>query len=469
MRRIVILAVVAAWSVCRADQICITSDKGVTYGPFDVKAGAVLNFGDATFTITKVKTAPNRILEAMEAIRIPEIDFRAANIRDVVEFLSEASVEFDKSNKRVNIVLLLGPDKPEVPLITFRARDITLLEAVKLVCKVANLKYFVRDGVVMIASTNEPEGSIVTRRYDVSPTVQDRFIQGGCPGLRNKEKDQVRSVNDQLQDYFTQLGVKWPSGSSICHLQNIGKLVVSNTEDNLVTFEQALAESGLNPSQIEAEMRFVSFDLADVSKLAAEGTFLQDSLIRLWKDGRGTLLAAPKVVTKNGCEASVKGVTECIYPTSFSIVSGCGHEILSGTNAVAARGVPAVEPQDFETRECGVIFTVMPEVYFDGRTINLTVTPEMVEEPVWQDYGQTYTDAAGKEQHLTMKQPFFHTQQFSTSVQIRDGATVLVGGGMPSRDGKKAVYAFVTAKLIDLAGKPLKAKVQAQVPPVGCE
>ena len=472
MRRIVILAVVTAWSVCRADQICITSDKGVTYGPFDVRAGAVLNLGDETFTIAKVKTAPNKTLDAMEAIRIPEIDFRAANIHDVVAFLMEAGKEFDKNKKGVNLLLDLHADKPdagqEVPLITFSARDITLLESVKLVCKVANLKYFVRDGVVMIAPANVPEGPIVIRSYDVWPTLVERCGQlgHGC-GPRSEERDQVKDDNDQVRDYFTQLGVKWPTGSSIHYVQSANKLVVGNTEENLTVFELLLVGLNVVPCQVEVELRFVSFELADVSKLAAEGTLLQDGLTRLWKDGHGTLLSAPHVMTKSGLEASVKGVTEYIYPTTFSINTGGTANCLVGTNVITAGGLPMVEPQDFQTREAGVIFTVMPEISTEGDMINLTMTLEMVEEPVRQDYSQTYSDAVGKEQHLTMKQPFFHTQTLSTSVQVKDGAMVLAGGGMPSRDGKKAVYAFVTARLVDLSGKPLKAK--AQVPPVGCE
>ena len=58
------------------------------------------------------ETDEDRILSKMEAIRIPEIDFRQANIHDVVNFLQEASVEYDPSDdpnapKGVNIILNL--------------------------------------------------------------------------------------------------------------------------------------------------------------------------------------------------------------------------------------------------------------------------------------------------------------------------------------------------------------------------
>ena len=56
-----------------------------------------------------------------------------------------------------------------------------------------------------------------------------------------------------------------------------------------------------------------------------------------------------------------------------------------------------------------------------------------------------------------MEMPFFHTQTVTTSISIKDGATVLLGGGMPSRDPAKVVYTFVSARRVGLDGKPLKS------------
>jgi len=76
------------------------------------------------------------------------------------------------------------------------------------------------------------------------------------------------------------------------------------------------------------------------------------------------------------------------------------------------------------------------------------LAPQLVGEPTWQDYGTKYADQYGRPQALSMKQPFFHAYALSTSVSINNGQKILVGGGMPSRDGKRSVYAFITAKLI---------------------
>jgi hypothetical protein len=57
-----------------------------------------------------------------------------------------------------------------------------------------------------------------------------------------------------------------------------------------------------------------------------------------------------------------------------------------------------------------------------------------------------------------MEQPFFHQYTVTTQIAVKNGATIMIGGGMNSRDGKKAVYLFVSARLLDTEGKPLKRK-----------
>jgi general secretion pathway protein D len=156
-------------------------------------------------------------------------------------------------------------------------------------------------------------------------------------------------------------------------------------------------------------------------------------------------------------EATVKGVTEVIYPTEFTVTP-----VGTNTNTTVTADGTITEPGSFETREVGVILQVLPEVTLDGSMINLTMTPQVVYEPEWKDYGGRFAGPKGKGEGAKMEVPFFHTQMVTTSISIKDGATVLLGGGMPAKDPAKVVYAFVTARRVGLDGKPLKS---AAVPP----
>lgn len=542
-------------------------------------------------TTTGEDSARVKILRKMEKIKIPEISFRQAYIHDVIDFLQEASVEFDEpteddSKLGVNIILNLGakgeqtdaePASPfgdldsgesvpdDVPLITFSARYISLLEALKIVTRVANLKYTIQGSVVMVLPQDATIEDIIYRMYDVLPSFIQRVGEigtelGGAGGRRGGGGGDFVELSGQsiggerpIKEFFEEMGVKWPEGSSIKYISAIGKLVVANTADNLTVFEQILSVLNVVPNQIEIEARFVEVSQTDLDSLGFEwmltdnweiahnknsinaplgarqriemkanapGGFtkgnrfspdispstgiqgIQDDLLTvagvltnpeltfvlhaLQQKGNTDLLSAPKVTTQSGQEATIKVVTEYIYPTDFTVTPVTATAAGGSGTAQIVGGI--VEPSSFETREVGVILTVLPEVSTEGQMITLTMTPEVVEEPEWRNFGTTFTDPQGVTQQLNMEQPFFHTRSVSTSISIYNGATVVMGGMITEnrvgvddkvpllgdipligrifrsrydRSEKRNLLIFVTARLVDPAGRPVERATEA--------
>jgi hypothetical protein len=130
--------------------------------------------------------APRQGLRAkMSDTRVAEIDFRETRIADVVDFLRNASRAFDPAKepgqrKGINFVLNLrrsaddGAQEAAVPPITFKARDISLLEVLDVVTQVAGLKYRVEGNVVIIVPRDAPDGPILQRSYTVIPAVGEK-------------------------------------------------------------------------------------------------------------------------------------------------------------------------------------------------------------------------------------------------------------------------------------------------------
>lgn len=121
----------------------------------------------------------------MSGTRIPEIAFREASITDVVEFLRNASQQYDPDaepgqGRGINFVLNLrrsaepGAGEVVVPPITFKANDVSLLEALTVVTQVAGLKFRIEGNVVFIVPHDAPNGPIVQRSYPVLPTVSEK-------------------------------------------------------------------------------------------------------------------------------------------------------------------------------------------------------------------------------------------------------------------------------------------------------
>lgn len=465
MRLCMAVLLAAAAIACRAEEFFLKGDDGTSYGPFELKEGAKVRIGQAEATLSRIQTKESQVREALDRIIIPEVEFRDADIRDVITFLQEASVEHDAKKRGVNMILSLtsatnavpdsttalstnAPQREECQRITFKARDISLLETLKIVTNIAGMKYVIEDNAVLVLPQSSPTGPLVRRMFDILPSFWEKIREMNEANAAHENRD----INDTLRMFFRDFGVQWPAGSSIKFALTVGKIIVVNTKENIEVLEALFSRLDVIPYEIEIQLEFVSFDLTNIERLASSSISAKE-LTRLWTNGHGQLLASPRVITQPGVQATVKGVTECIYPTEYrayhnaSTNEPCTH---SETNSVLS------EPGDYETREVGAILTVLPEVSPEGQIINLTLTPELVEEPTWRHFNGTCEDSKGELRTIPQEQPFFHIYSFNTSISISNGARVLVGGGMPNRDGSKVVYAFVTARLVGMDGEPLK-------------
>ena len=173
-------------------------------------------------------------------------------------------------------------------------------------------------------------------------------------------------------------------------------------------------------------------------------------------------------------------VEEIIYPTEFDAQAE-NVSIAGGDNQ--QQTVVVVTPGGFETREVGVILNVTPTVGPDGYTIDLAMVPEVSELVRWMDYGSSTA---------SMVQPIFSSRNVTTSIVIWDGQTVVMGGLIKEEmttvndkvpllgdipllgrlfrnegewSQKKNLLIFVTARLVDPAGKPIHKQEEMGVMP----
>lgn len=170
--------------------------------------------------------------------------------------------------------------------------------------------------------------------------------------------------------------------------------------------------------------------------------------------------ASPSVTTKNGIKATVEITREIIYPTEFDPPqlppNGNGTTITIGATLQPMIATPTT-PTAFETRKTGVLLDVEPIISEDGRTVELTITPELSDFEGFINYGSAiyspasrsvlsiqlggvaanaaattgYIPVSSPEQLITpnlILQPVFKTQKVATAVKVWDGATVVLGG-----------------------------------------
>jgi general secretion pathway protein D len=200
-------------------------------------------------------------------------------------------------------------------------------------------------------------------------------------------------------------------------------------------------------------------------------------------DKRADLLSAPKVTTVSGNTAQIKVVREFRYPTEFTPPTATAAG--GGTTGSGSVAVTPATPGGFETREVGVLLNVTPTVGPDGYTINLTLVPEVSDFDGFINYGSEGSIAAGNTVvpvNFVFNQPVFSSRQVTTTIQIWDGQTVVIGGliredivaindkvpflgdipmlgrlfrSKAEAKDKRNLLIFVTAKLVDPAGNAI--------------
>lgn len=275
------------------------------------------------------KPASDRLNEKMQKIIIPAVEFRQANINDVVNFLVEASINADPDKEGVNIILNLGqsgggsvaapapvmsqgvddwgfggddfgaplstgaPSTPGVRDITLNLRRISMLDAIKYITEVAGLKYRIEDSAVMITPLDAPIGNIITRMYPVQPSIMDVIVERQSTSADDRSQEfvsmsgRVTVTKSDVKDFFEKTGVKFPVGASITYNATISQLIVANTADNLETFEHILKQLNVVPNQVEIEARFVEVDQSDLEELGLQWILNDNYEFATKKDGSG--------------------------------------------------------------------------------------------------------------------------------------------------------------------------------------
>ncbi len=264
--------------------------------------------------------------------------------------------------------------------------------------------------------------------------------------------------------------------------------------------------------------------LASPGVFALAGAFTDPQfqlVIRALNQSKGVdLLSSPSITARDQEEASIDIVREFRYPTEFTppqIPQSVGAAPAGGAGggaaaAAAPTSVPVTPttPSAFDKRDTGVKLKVTPSIKGDNYAIDLDLSPEVTEFEGFINYGspiQTVSvssavSAAGVSLGSTPKavtltdnvinQPIFSVRRIRTNVTLLDGETIGLGGliredvqkindkvpflgdiplvGRLFRSNvdqhiKKNLMIYVTARIIDASGQPLKAtKAETEQP-----
>ena len=234
-----------------------------------------------------------------------------------------------------------------------------------------------------------------------------------CDGEHMSPAEKAAEREAEWKAFFSpQRGcnVSWPAGSGI--REEGRSLIMTNTRFNLEALTVWLNGLYLR-GMVEIEMRIES---------------------------DGTVLAEPRILTRDGNESVFKSVVEYLYPQDY--------DVMVETNSCAA-----VEPQNFTMRESGVIVDVVPGLR-DSGMIALELKVSHVGEPKWKDYGETLIAPNGDKYSLPMEQPIFPSRDIDTHL--------LLAPGVPVTIGDKSLRVTVVSRLVAPDGKQASTGAQQE-------
>jgi len=245
---------------------------------------------------------------------------------------------------------------------------------------------------------------LLLRQLDVAPIqvlIEARFVEVTFTDTKEWGLDEQLTGDASL----TKKGDGTTRGPGL-ELAKTGSLLARGTKINFTDFTNQVAGNGLN------------LTLQGI----LSGTQYQAVLHALAENKKTKTLSAPRVTTLNNQTATIKVVTEFVYATHYkpTVVrqdlngNGTFNDVVNGVSET--RFVNA--PQDFVTKDLGILLHVTPSVGEDLKTITLALKPEVSEKKTDDTFGGGVT------------LPRFTTRNLQTSVVIENGETIMLGGLM---------------------------------------
>ena len=285
-------------------------------------------FNQKTATITTGPTtnAPSTtaINKKLNDIVFPKINFTDSTVREAIEFLVQKSKSLDPKNEGVSIVLKLadeggpgpasapppapaavpgipgldpapgaGAGVPGIPVagggsstrITLTLANVPLLEVIKYITNLANLKYKIEPFAVSIVPLGTPTEELYIKEWKVPPSL---FLNtpgsggggaglgaGGLPpaggaGGAGAAPASGLAGTSNAKDFFSTQGVTFGQGAFAMYSKVSSSLVVKNTQDQLDLIERVIEITGTEglAKQVEIMAKFVEISQNNLKELS---------------------------------------------------------------------------------------------------------------------------------------------------------------------------------------------------------
>ena len=328
------------------------------------------------------------ISKKLTGIIFPKIDFRDSTVREAIEFLVTKSKSLDPASQGVNIVLKLGDEgggaaapapAPAAPAagipglepapaaggipgipggnagggggtrITLTLNNVPLIEVIKYITNLANLKYKIEPFAVNIVPFGTETEELFIKEWKVPPSLfraapvaagagAAALNAGGgglgaAPGAAPLEGAGTGGQSN-ARDFLAASGVTFPAKAFAMYSPASSSLIVKNTQDQLDLVERIIEIQGTEGvfKQIEIQAKFVEISQNNTKELSFD-----------WMLGQSNIPGNYNVFTGGGTSGNQRTFNSADYPfasnTGDSTVTSGNR---SGSLAISANAVDSL-------------------------------------------------------------------------------------------------------------------------------
>jgi general secretion pathway protein D len=240
--------------------------------------------------ISNTANAGRYLMEKMQRIVFPTVQFQGASIDEAVEFLRIKSkdldtMERDPTKRGVNIILRAG-SAPSTAQITLELRDVPMVEALRYITELAGMKYKVEPFAVLVVPVSDVGTEQYTRTFKVPPDFltggagegggaapaaaappPDPFAAGGAAKTAGGGGSTLPTRGSAVE-ILKSNGITFPEGASATFIAATSQLIVRNTQPNLDAVE-SFVDSLLKkvPQMISISTKFVEVSQKNTDEL----------------------------------------------------------------------------------------------------------------------------------------------------------------------------------------------------------
>ena len=176
----------------------------------------------------------SKIQRKLERIIIPKLEFKEATISEALSFLRKKSVELDPDEPKTGVIIQINFDETPVAdtRITVSLSNIPLIEALKYVTGLANLKFKVEPYAVSVVPQSVNTDSVITKEWKVRPDLIPNVKRGDA------------ADRESAKEWLVSNGVQFNGNASAIYIAASSRLIVRNTQDQLDLIDTILTPGG---------------------------------------------------------------------------------------------------------------------------------------------------------------------------------------------------------------------------------